>query len=58
MKQSLNRNFKKMSVWILQQQISYRDRIRDFMGNKYLDGTALTIAIIGAVNWADQAFPL
>ena len=21
------------------------------MGNKYLDGTALTIAIIGAVNW-------
>ena len=24
MKQSLNRNFKKMSVWILQQQISYR----------------------------------
>ena len=23
----------------------------DFMGNKYLDGTALTIAIIGAVNW-------
>lgn len=29
------------------------------MGNKYLDGTALTIAIIGAVNWgADRAFPL
>lgn len=24
MKQSLNRNFKKMSVWILQRQISYR----------------------------------
>ena len=22
------------------------------MGNKYLDGTALTIAIIGAINWA------
>lgn len=21
------------------------------MGNKYLDGTALTIAIIGAINW-------
>ncbi len=21
------------------------------MGNKYIDGTALTIAIIGAVNW-------
>ena len=25
--------------------------MRDYMGNKYLDGTALTIAIIGAVNW-------
>lgn len=23
----------------------------DDMGNKYLDGTALTIAIIGAINW-------
>jgi hypothetical protein len=22
------------------------------MGNKFLDGTALTIAIIGAINWA------
>lgn len=22
------------------------------MGNKYLDGTALTIVIIGAINWA------
>ena len=26
------------------------------MGNKYLDGTALTIAIIGAVNWGLVGF--
>lgn len=26
-------------------------RNEDSMGNKYLDGTALTIAIIGAINW-------
>ena len=49
MKQSLNRNFKKMSVWILQQQISYRQD-KEILW-EYLDGTALTIAIIGAVNW-------
>ena len=24
---------------------------RDIMGNKYIDGTVLTIAIIGAINW-------
>lgn len=28
-----------------------RAETRDIMGNKYLDGTALTIAIIGAINW-------
>ena len=28
------------------------------MGNKYLDGTALTIAIIGAVNWGLIRFDL
>ncbi len=26
--------------------------MRENMGNKFLDGTALTIAIIGAINWA------
>ena len=25
--------------------------MRKMMGNKYLDGTALTIVIIGAINW-------
>lgn len=29
-----------------------RAEMRYDMGNKYLDGTALTIAIIGAINWA------
>ena len=33
---------------------TYRTHSREesiYMGNKYLDGTALTIAIIGAINW-------
>lgn len=37
---------------IIQPVVESRAEMRENMGNKFLDGTALTIVIIGAINWA------
>ena len=40
-----------LSVFLYNNALEVTRGNEDSMGNKYLDGTALTIAIIGAINW-------
>ena len=40
-----------LQLMVLSEELRNKNQEETHMGNKYLDGTALTIAIIGAINW-------